>query len=181
MHPHLVEVFARLDRAHQDLCAAVELVPRELRGQRPAADRWSVAEIVEHLALAEQRFCDRLRNALAEAKAAGLGAETQPREPLPERVVTLLIDRENRRMAPDFIQPKGEMDGAQALAALERAREEFRTTLTAADGLALSTVTSEHPVMGRLSAYQWVELVAGHEARHAEQVREVASHIAHAS
>lgn len=181
MHAHLVEVFARLDRAREDLRAAVDLVPRELRSRRPAADRWSVAEVIEHLSLAERRFCDRLRTAISEAQASGLGEESEPRSPLPERVAVLLADRVNRRMAPDFIQPKGEMDDAQAWAALEQARNDFRAMLAAADGLALGKVTSDHPVMGTLNAYQWVELVAGHEARHTEQVREVASHLARTS
>lgn len=181
MHPHLIEVFARLDRARDDLRAAVELVPRELRRRRPAADRWSVTEVVEHLSLAERRFCDRLRTAISEAQASGLGAETEPRSPLPDRVATLLADRVNRRMAPEFIQPKGELDDAQAWAALEQVRSEFRAMLAAVDGLALGKVTSDHPVMGTLNAYQWVELVAGHEARHTEQVREVASHLARAN
>jgi hypothetical protein len=72
------------------------------------------------------------------------------------------------------------MDDGQAWALLEQARREFCEMLAAVDGLALGTVTSDHPLMGTLTVYQWVELVAGHEARHTEQIREVASHFARA-
>lgn len=43
----------------------------------------------------------------------------------------------------------------------------------AADGLALGAVTAEHRFFGVLTVYQWVELVAAHERRHADQIREI--------
>ena len=45
--------------------------------------------------------------------------------------------------------------------------------MLAADGLALGAVTAEHRFFGVLTVYQWVELVAAHECRHADQIREI--------
>jgi hypothetical protein len=36
-------------------------------------------------------------------------------------------------------------------------------------------VTAEHHRWGPLTVYQWVEVLANHEARHAEQITEVAA------
>jgi hypothetical protein len=181
MHPHIVEVLGHLDASLVTLRAAVDAIPPELRATRPTADRWSVAEIVEHLTLAERRFCARLRSAIADAQAAGLGAAADTRVPLPERVTGLLADRAVRRSAPDFLHPQGGMSDEDAWAALEQARGEFREMLAAVDGLALDSVTLDHPVLGTLTGYQWVEIVAGHQLRHAQQVREVAASLAAAN
>ena len=41
------------------------------------------------------------------------------------------------------------------------------------DGLELSAVTLPHPIFGPLTFYQWIVFLAGHEGRHALQIREV--------
>ena len=46
----------------------------------------------------------------------------------------------------------------------------FRRTVGAADGLALSEVEHTHSFFGTLTVYQWVELVAAHASRHADQI-----------
>ena len=61
---------------------------------------------------------------------------------------------------------------------LDRARDEVRNAVLAADGLALGSVTTEHRFFGVLNVYQWVELTAAHECRHAEQIREIAAALA---
>jgi hypothetical protein len=69
------------------------------------------------------------------------------------------------------------MESAEALSALRQAHAAFRALLSDADGLALSAVTYDHPFFGRLNVYQWAELMAGHEARHADQIREIAEQL----
>ena len=59
----------------------------------------------------------------------------------------------------------------------DAARAAFRSTLGNADGLALSRVIHEHPRFGALNAYQWGGFIAAHEARHAEQIREIAAQL----
>ena len=171
MHPHVTDVFTQLDQARAELSAAVDAVPAHLRGQRPAADRWSVAEILEHLSLVEKRFAGVA--ATAKAREGGLGAETGARQPLPEDVSRPLLDRTNRRPASDAVQPSGALDADAAWAAFERSRQLLRATITDADGLALSQVVQAHHVWGQLDVYHWVELAAGHRRRHAAQIREI--------
>ncbi len=178
MHPHTSAVFARLDAARAALRDAVEAVPRPLRQQRPAPDRWSVNEVLEHLSLVEGLFAGRIAAAIGAAQAAGLPSERGPRASLPQHIEAILVDRGNARTAPPPAQPAGGMDDAAALAAVERSRAAMREVVAGADGLALSTVRVDHPAFGTLSVYEWVELIAGHEVRHAEQIREIAATLA---
>jgi hypothetical protein len=174
MHPHLAEVFVLLDESRDALRAAVASVPAEARVRRPGPDRWSVNEVIEHLALVEARFARDVAAAIDEAKAAGLGPESSPRVPLEETIRRRLLDRTERRQAPESAVPTGTLDQEAAWTALERAHDSFRTALTSADGLALGTVHAEHRRWGALTAYQWAEVLAGHAKRHAQQITEAA-------
>ena len=174
MHPHLVEVFERLDRTRAALCAAVDAVPASARNVRPAPERWSAAEVVEHLSITERLFGDRIAKAI-ETRAGGLNRESADRAPLPQPIETRMADRVNRRQAPDVALPKGELPCDAGLTLVEHGHARLRSLVSATDGLALSEVTSDHPFFGTLTVYQWIELIAAHEARHTEQIREIAS------
>jgi hypothetical protein len=172
MHAHLTTVFSMLDESLAAVQASAESVPPALRGRRPAPERWSVAEVLEHLALVEHLFTERIGGRIAAARSR-LAAEARERTPLPPRIAAMMASRAQTRNAPDQVIPTGRMDAETALVALRQAHAGFRAALRDASGLALSTVTYEHPFFGTLNAYQWAELMAGHERRHAAQIAEI--------
>jgi hypothetical protein len=53
-------------------------------------------------------------------------------------------------------------------------RRSFLDVYLSGDGLALAEVVHVHPRLGSLNLYQWGVWVGGHEARHTEQIREIA-------
>jgi uncharacterized damage-inducible protein DinB len=170
----LSESLATLTDARTALRAAVDAVPEAHRRERPAPDRWSVSEILEHLSLVERRFAAIIALRISDAVAAGLGPEQSARQPLPPNLRQMLNDRANRRNAPEAVQPSGQLDDAAAWTELERIRGELRATVEAAEGLALSGVTHNHPVFGTLNIYQLMDFIAGHELRHARQINGIA-------
>lgn len=173
MHPHLIAVLGYLDEARGAVRAAVAKVPEGLRRTRPAPARWSVAEVLEHLALVDRSFAQRMADAIAEARVAGLGPENRPRDPLPPAIVHRMADRSEAREAREALRPSGGLDAAAAAAELDAARDAVRQAVSLADGLALGSVSAEHRIFGSLTMYQWVELTAAHEMRHADQIREI--------
>ena len=170
----LNECLENLDQVRSELRAVVDRVPEQLRGQRPAEDRWSVDEILEHLCLVERRFAAIIAMRIGEARSAGLGPEQNAREPLPANLRQMLRDRANRRNAPEAVRPTGTVDHRAALAELERIRGELRATVGAVEGLALSTVTHTHPTFGTMNVYQLMDFIAGHELRHTHQIAGIA-------
>lgn len=174
MHPALSDVLAALDQSREGLRAAVEGIPSDLREHRPAAERWSVAGIVEHLALVEERFTALIGGKLESAKAAGLAREGDSPSLLSADLRTRLVDRSERRQAPDPTHPTG-LDSGAAWQRAQAARAAFRQLITAADGLALGAVIHEHPRFGALNVYQWAGFLAAHETRHTAQIREIAA------
>jgi len=177
MHPHLEHVFSRLDRSRAALRAAVDSVPSEARESRPAPDRWSAAEVVEHLSIVERIFGARIEQAI-QARAAELNRETAERAQLPDAIVTRMADRVNKRQAVEAALPTGTLSCEAAWTAFVNGHERVSAVVGAADGLALGDVTVDHPFFGTLTIYQWIELMAAHEARHTEQIKEIAAALA---
>jgi len=132
-----------------------------------------VAEVLEHLVKVDRFFAQRMSEAIREARTSGLAPEQHPREPLPQTVDRTIRDRTDRRPAREAMQPTGDLDAEAAWEELDRARNDVRAVMAEADGLALGRVTSDHRFFGTLTIYQWVELTAAHEIRHADQIREI--------
>ena len=173
VHPHLASVLAALDDSRRALELAVNDVDPVKRAVRPWPERWSLAEVLEHVSLAEASFTGWIATGIERARAGGLGHEAAERSPLPEAVRARLADRVHRRVAPARVQPKGDMSAEDAWSAVVEVERRLKEVLAAADGLALNDVSVDHPAFGALNIYQWVELMAAHRRRHVDQVREI--------
>lgn len=173
MHPRTEELLRHLDANRVILRAAVDDVPPAVRETRPAPDRWSVAEVLEHLTRVEEQITRLLTAKLSELRSGGaLVPESETGAVVDAAAHTAVVDRRRRVTAADRVVPRGELDSVTALAALETARDTLRDLLVMHDGLAIATVTHPHPALGTIDAYQWFAFVGSHEARHAAQIRE---------
>src|ERR1044071_637527 len=115
MHPFTIAVFDRLSEPRANLRAAVEAVPPAARAQKPAPDRWSINEVLEHLSLVETLFTNRIATAIDKARDEGLGLEqASERAPLPANIETIVADRSNPRTAPEAARPQGNLDATTA-------------------------------------------------------------------
>jgi uncharacterized damage-inducible protein DinB len=178
MHARIKELFDYLDVRREELRAAVEGIPDGQRELQPAPDRWSVAGVIEHLALLETRLIGLFKKRIAEGRAAGVGPDNETSSVLASTDFAILLDRTRRLTAPETIQPKTNTDAVSAWRALEQAREGLRSTILEADGLALTEIFETHRVFGPMDLYKWIAFVGGHEARHAAQIREIGAQLA---
>ncbi len=173
MHPRSEEVLNYLDQTLVELRAAVDAVPSHERNTKPGADQWSVAEVLDHLAIVHGRVASAVRKWIAEAKEAGLGPETSTSSLLSTIPTERVLDRSKKIEAPEAIRPRSDVDAETAWAELEQAREKLRAAFLSGDGLALETVIQPHPALGPINIYQWAVFNGSHEARHALQIREI--------
>lgn len=174
MHPRIEEVVNYLDETRADLSSAVNSVAANRRDERPGENQWSVAEILEHLTIIETRIGQLLSGTIDGAKAAGLGPEAETGSVLNSIDRTRIGDRSQKVTAPEMVKPRSDTDAASAWVALQQSRETLRAALISGDGLALSELKRNHPVLGSINMYQWTLFVGAHEARHTEQVKEIA-------
>jgi hypothetical protein len=178
MHPRIQEILTTLDASRADLRAAVDAVPAAQRDTRPAADRWSAAEVLEHLAMVEGRMARGIFvKKIEEARAGGIGPERATSPVAPTFDPAGVLDRTELRVAPPQVVPQGGKDLETAWSELTQIREGLRAAILSADGLALGEVIHVHPTLGAMNLYQWALWIAGHELRHVAQVREIADAI----
>jgi hypothetical protein len=174
MHQRTEELLHHLDGNRAALRAAVDTVPSSLRETRPAPDRWSVAEVLEHLSRVEEGLTRLLAAKLAEARLTGaLEPERETSAVVGSIDQRLILDRSHRVTAGERVLPRGELDAAGGLAALDSSRAKLRDLLVAHDGMSLGAVSHPHPVLGLIDGYQWFSFIGMHEARHAAQIREI--------
>ena len=172
MHPRTEEVLTHLDEHRAALEAAFADVPVAQRDQRPAPDQWSVAEILDHLAVVEERATGLLAEQIEAARASGLGPERETSPVVPTLSMKRLLDRTRPIVTPDGARPRTGCSAQASWKLLVEQRERLRDLVMSADGLALGEVAAPHPALGSINLYQWLVFIAGHEARHTAQIRE---------
>lgn len=173
MHPRTREVLAHLDANHTELLGAVDAIPASLREREPGEGRWSVAGVLEHVAIVDEAIAGRLTNALGVARTAGLSHEADDGSILRRLDISRILDRGNPRTASPQSQPRDGVGATDALAHYRNAHEKVCDLVREYDGLALGSVTAPHPVLGEIDVYQWLLFLGAHEGRHADQVREI--------
>jgi hypothetical protein len=147
------------------LRAAKDLSPAQLQ-YKPAPDRWSVAECLEHTAIVETFVFGSIQNSIKEAPGS-------PRTELTDDVlVGRVTDRSGRAQAPERIVPTGRVPGDQALAEFQAVRKRL-SEFIATTNVPLRQFAFPHPRFGQVDCYQWVLLAAGHGDRHRKQAEEV--------
>ncbi len=138
---------------------------------KPAPERWSVAEVAEHIILAEKLLFASVEKALAAPPNPEWQTKTAGKTEFLERV---MVSRDRRAQAPEQIQPQGKWTLAETLSRFKEVRA--RTLkFTEQTDLPLKAHTLDHPfpVFSTLNAYQWLIYIPLHHLRHNQQIAEV--------
>ena len=137
---------------------------------RETPDRWSIAEIVEHLILFENFILQTIAKVLKAPPEPGKKALAAGREPL---VLGLANTRRTRIQAREALRPAGNWpDADERIAELRKTRA--RTMTFAAETEAdLRDHFFPHLAFGDLDCYQWLVVLAQHSVRHAAQIEEI--------
>jgi hypothetical protein len=133
-------------------------------------ERWSIAEIVEHLILFEAFIVGAIAKALAGAAEPEKRAAAAAKDGL---VLGVATERDTKFNAREAARPAGNSTGTAGLI------REFRAARTRT----LAFVTDiqgdlrshffAHVAFGDLDCYQWLVLLGAHGFRHALQIEEI--------
>jgi len=164
---------ALLDRERAAFLAEVARVPPARRAERPAPDRWSVVEVVEHVARIDGGIGKLLALRAAEPRTA-TPQELATAQLTPEKIARVR-SRAEKFEAPERVRPTGTLAPEVALERLAEGRGALVAAYHAADATVLDGAVHVHPVIGPLTLRGWVELAAHHAARHAQQIAELAN------
>jgi Uncharacterized protein conserved in bacteria len=109
-----------LDDSRKRLLATLRGLSREQLEYRPAPDRWSVAENLEHIIVTEKFVLGRLEGPAQQAPDSPQHSSWQGRDELFVRM--LAEQREHRFQAPERLRPTGRWSTEALVAEFEAAR-----------------------------------------------------------
>ncbi|MCH5585587.1 DinB family protein [Shimazuella sp. AN120528] len=134
--------------------------------QQEASDRWSIAQILEHLYLIEDSITQKMIQHL----------KMKTEKPI-VKPVQLTLDRSRKLVYP--IPISDEFRTLNSLRKkLNNSRHAFELLIKGLTADQLAQKSMNHPVFGEaMSFYQWVEFVGLHEERHLEQINEVKTNL----
>jgi len=136
---------------------------------RAGPDRWSIAEVAEHIAISETTILQLVTDKMLKAPAIPRNPDTVP----DEKLLAWLLDRTSKFQAPEMLKPTNRWATREALTKDFLAAREKTTTYVRTTTDDLHGHGGPHPVFKMLDGYQWLLLLSGHSARHTAQIAEV--------
>jgi hypothetical protein len=135
---------------------------------KPAPDRWSVAQAVEHIAVAEDIIREMLKEKVMMAPAGDAGRDVKKAD---EAVLAMVPDRTHKAQAPEPLVPTNRFGSPEG--SIKHFMESRATT---EDFLKTATGLRDHVAdspLGKLDGYEFVLFIAAHSERHTKQINEV--------
>jgi hypothetical protein len=169
IYQKLDDIYAMIEQQHARFVAAICGLNDAQAQFRPAEDEWNIAEIAEHVSIANHSFLRITYKLLKQAEAASA-------PPLAGLSLNhVLLNDEGQQNpekfpAPEIVKPQGGQSLTDSLAKLGQHLADFQTVrprLVTAD---CSQARFPHPMVGEINAYQWLIVLGEHLDRHRGQI-----------
>ncbi len=135
---------------------------------KPGPDRWSVAQVMEHIAAAEDFIRGLVKETVMVAPAGEPGRDAKKSD---DAVLAMVPDRTNKFQAPEPLVPTNRFGSPQG-----SIKHFLESRATTEDFLKTATGLRDHVAdspMGKLDGYEFILLIAAHSERHMKQINEV--------
>jgi hypothetical protein len=138
---------------------------------KTAPDRWSIAEVVEHLAAAEDMLRGMTQEQVMKTPAIPARDPVELKK-IDDGVLAQVPDRSHKIQAPEPLKPTNRFGSpADAEKHFVESRATTETFLKNTPDLRAHAVDS--PMGVKLDGYEWMLLIAAHSERHTKQILEV--------
>ncbi|MCC5944710.1 MAG: DinB family protein [Bernardetiaceae bacterium] len=166
---------------YQVLSNSLELLDNTLLGlneqqlnYRSAPHKWTIAECIEHIALAELEFSQILAKEMQKPPNPSKRSKIKIRD---VQIQPKMTNRKWRAKSPEVFKPTHRFETAQE--ALETFQNQRKTTLaylkTTKDDL--RNHFWRHPLTGPIDLYQTLLLMSAHLERHVVQINDIKSNV----
>ncbi|HMC85642.1 MAG TPA: DinB family protein [Chitinophagaceae bacterium] len=132
--------------------------------------RWSIAQCIEHIALAENALWKWEQGTMMQAAAPEKAAEVKVTN---EQILKGITDRTHTFKAPEMLQPVGRFPSTDAAIHAYMGRRDSTITYLMTTKDDLKNHFTMHPAMGTINTYQLLLFLSGHSERHSMQIEEV--------
>jgi hypothetical protein len=132
--------------------------------------RWSIAQCIEHIALAESMIWQWQQMTVAQPATPEKAAEVKVTD---EQLMKGLTDRSQKFKAPEMLQPVGKFASPAAAIQAFTSRRDSTIAYISTTKDDLKNHITQHPAFGSLNTFQLLLLISGHSERHTLQIEEV--------
>jgi hypothetical protein len=160
-----------LRQTQKDFLAATEGLSDAQWKFKAAPDRWSIAEVSEHIAVTEEMIWKLVSEKIMKSPATPeKAAEAKGKD---EIILTKIPDRSRKAQAPEQLRPTGRWATRAALV------KDFETVRSGEITYVMETKEDlrnhfdEHPFLKTMDAYQYLIFNGAHCKRHTAQILEV--------
>jgi hypothetical protein len=164
---------AHLERTRDGVLAAVEDLSDAQLSFKPAPDRWSVGQVLEHIASAEDMLMGLVTGQAMAAPPRP--ADGEDIKAIDQLILTAIPDRSQKRTAPEPLIPTNRY-GTPAEALKHFAASRARTIAFLRETAGLRAHAMDSPLGKKLDPYQWLLFISAHSERHTKQMLEVKAH-----
>jgi hypothetical protein len=160
-------LLTHLDMTEGWLVSELEGLSAEQLKFHMTPESWSILDVVEHLAIAEPQYWQRVQDSMKQP-----ASEKKP-DATDAGILWYGIDRTNRTKTGEARVPKGKWsDVREPLAEFRKLRATIRN---------YAATTQEDPrsrmlLEGNMDVYQWLLMISTHSQRHILQIREIKAH-----
>jgi hypothetical protein len=135
---------------------------------KAAPERWSVAQVMEHIAAAEDFIRGMVKEKVMMAPAGEAGRDVKKTD---DAVLAMVPDRTNKVQAPEPLVPTNRFGSPEG-----SIKHFVESRATTEDFLKSTAGMRDHVMdspMGKLDGYEFVLFIAAHSERHTKQINEV--------
>lgn len=176
-YQNISEIYEANNKIRARLKETVSNLTDEQANFLPEGEKWSAANLVEHIAIVENGITRISAKLLTEAQAAGAAAAGGEAKISEDFLQKLSQGRTQKFEAPERVHPSGKWTIAESLAKLDENRRKLEELRPLFESVECSDFKFPHPAFGDMSAHEWLALIGGHEFRHIEQIKKVLSQI----
>jgi len=166
------QIFADNDRTHDNLKSVVADVSDETAAALVDGEKWTIAQLVEHIAAVDEgasKVCYKLLSQARDAEMPASGTVAVSSD-----FKTRSADLGRKKVeAPERVRPTGNFSIAESLARMEENRSRLREIQPMFENYDGNAAKFPHPILGEMSAVEWLVMKGGHEARHTKQIERI--------
>lgn len=162
-----------MQETRQKLLSEVSGLSQAQLNYKPNAERWSVADIVEHIIVAEETVFGLVNERILKSPAVSdVKAEPRVKD---QAILMAITNRKTKFQAPERVQPQGRWKTkAELITNFEKVRGRNISYVQSTSD-ELRSHFADNPVVGMIDAYQWLLFVTAHGERHTLQIMELKS------
>lgn len=137
---------------------------------KSAPDRWSVAEVAEHITVSESTIFGLVQKMMQSPATPEKREQVKGKDQL---ILERMPDRSHKAQAPEMLRPTGRWATQAELTKTFEDRRKATMDYIRTTNDDLRDHFFDHPAFGTLDGYQWLLLISAHSDRHTAQIEEV--------